>query len=963
MAFDYTNVNDQQKVAIQTTEGPLLITAGPGTGKTFTLVKRIIYLIQECGVKPEEIFIATFTEKAAKELITRITNELAANNIGVNINEMYVGTFHSICLRIIKDNLEFTRLKKNYRLLDSFDQQYLVFQNFNSFKTIPNIDKVLTRKGWDFAEDVCKYANNLAEELVSAEDLKKDTQPEVVAMGKMLETYQHLLDEENLIDFSSIQTECFRLLKENSAILEALQDKIKYIMVDEYQDTNYIQEQIVFMLASKNNNICVVGDDDQGLYRFRGATIRNILEFPSKFEAGKCTIVSLNVNYRSDSDIVDFYNKWMKTTDGAKFKFAWGRYRYSKEIIPHNKSTVNSPCVIKISGKDDIDEWHENILSFIKKLKESGKLTDYNQLAFLFSSVKNNDVTELAKYLEKNGVNVYSPRSNMFFEREEIKISLGLLLCMFPAYSSKMEQVYKDRLDPYKEKLYKYYFDCMSEAIQFLKNPENEKLAKFVKGRGIEHAHLEGTLDYGYTALLYKLFEYDPYSSILDVDLSSGIIDTRPSRNLAKLTQLIGKFEYLHRVTVLDGKVYNGKRRIDANTEKLFDTYLNLLWTEGISEYEDDSEYAPSGCVSFLTIHQSKGMEFPIVFVGLHGKGPTKSYKDFMVDIEEKYFHRPVYEPYEQMKFFDFWRLYYTAYSRAQDLLILTCNETKTRPSMYFKELYDELPNVGSETFNIQDFDFNTVKNVNIKDSYSFTSHITVYETCPLQYKFYKELEFLPVRGSAQVFGTLVHETIEDIHKAAIRNEENLITKDNIENWFESNYTSLVKSQHSYLATPQLEVALNQVLRYVERQKGNWSQIKQAEVDVSLVQPDYIIEGTVDLVKGEGDTVEIVDFKSEHKPDLEKDRERIEHYRRQLHIYAYLIEHRTGQKVSKMHLYYTGEANSNPMISFPYTKSAIEGTVAAFDDTVHKIMKKEFKHGCDNPTTCKNCDFRHYCGN
>lgn len=110
--FDFGNANDGQRKAISTTEGPVLITAGPGTGKTYTLVQRAIYLIEECGIKPEEIFIATFTEKAAKELITRITNELASRDISVNVNEMYVGTFHSLCLRIIKDNLEYTRLKK-----------------------------------------------------------------------------------------------------------------------------------------------------------------------------------------------------------------------------------------------------------------------------------------------------------------------------------------------------------------------------------------------------------------------------------------------------------------------------------------------------------------------------------------------------------------------------------------------------------------------------------------------------------------------------------------------------------------------------------------------------------------------------------------------------------------------------------------------------------------------------------
>ena len=120
--FDFGNANEGQRAAMQATDGPVLITAGPGTGKTFTLVQRAIYLIEECGVAPESIFIATFTEKAARELVTRITNELAERNIVANLNEMYIGTFHSLCLRILKENLEFTRLRRNYRIVDQFDQ-------------------------------------------------------------------------------------------------------------------------------------------------------------------------------------------------------------------------------------------------------------------------------------------------------------------------------------------------------------------------------------------------------------------------------------------------------------------------------------------------------------------------------------------------------------------------------------------------------------------------------------------------------------------------------------------------------------------------------------------------------------------------------------------------------------------------------------------------------------------------
>lgn len=198
------------------------------------------------------------------------------------------------------------------------------------------------------------------------------------------------------------------------------------------------------------------------------------------------------------------------------------------------------------------------------------------------------------------------------------------------------------------------------------------------------------------------------------------------------------------------------------------------------------------------------------------------------------------------------------------------------------------------------------------------------------------------MRENAMLFGTLVHETIEDIHRAAIRHEESEITHENIEKWFNANYNSLSKTEHSYLAAQQLEAALKQVIRYADRQHGNWSTIQQAEVDVSLVKPDYIIDGKIDMIKGEGDTVEIVDFKSERKPDLEKSREKLEQYRRQLNIYAYLVEERTGKRVSRMNLYYTGEENGVPVVTFPYTKTAIEGTMAAFDDTVQHILKRIF---------------------
>lgn len=952
--FNFSNANEGQRLAISTVDGPVLITAGPGTGKTYTLVQRAIYLIQEHGVQPEQILMATFTEKAAKELITRITNELMGRGIISNINEMYIGTFHSLCLRIIKEHLEYTRLKKNYRTLDDFDQSYIVFQNIHKFRNIPGIDTVLPNGGaWQQAGEICGFVNNLSEELIDPADLKADPNPQISALGSMLETYQQILSESNLLDFSAIQTEAYWMLKNHPSILTEIQSKIRYIMIDEYQDTNYIQEQIVFLIGGNHRNICVVGDDDQGLYRFRGATIRNILEFPSKFPKGDCKVIPLVVNYRSNSDIVDFYNNWMATTDGARFRFRWNKFRYDKTIEPHTKTMLRSPAVVKLASMEDEEEWREKILAFIAELMSSGKLNDYNQIAFLFNSVKHDRVTRLAQYLEENGVNVYSPRSDMFFQRDEIRLLIGCLMLMFPKYVMGLEEEEFQFLQP---EHYRYYRGCIIAANAYLQKPEAADFRNWIRRRGKIHANLKETTDYAYSGLIYQMFEFEPFSTILGTDMRVGVIDLRPARNIALFTQVVGKFEYLHRIDVLNAKY------IDINTGRFFNLYLRLLYDGGISEYEDDAEYAPSGCVSFLTIHQSKGMEFPIVFVDSLGNIPRKSHKDLIEIVEDKYFKRPAFEPYEQTKFFDFWRLYYTAFSRAQDLLVLTCNEDKRTPSMYFREVYEELPDVESEEFDIAEFSFRDVKDVNLKDTFSFTSHITVYETCSIQYKFYKELEFAPVRVNAMLFGMLVHQTIEDIHRAALRLEEHLISPDNIMRWFDTNYTSLTKSERTYLAEPQRNAALKQVLRYAERQAGQWHTLKDAEVDVSLVKPNYIIEGKIDLIKGECNTVELVDFKSEKKPDIFKDAAQLDHYRRQLQVYAHLVEERTGQKVSKMHIYYTGEDSGVPTISYPYQKTAIDATIQAFDDTVHKILRKEYNQRASSPKACNECDFRFYCG-
>ena len=954
--FEFGNANKNQREAIQATEGPVLIIAGPGTGKTFTLVKRTVYLIVEKKVKPEEIMIATFTEKAAKEIITRISNELISLGINININEMYIGTFHSICLRILKEHLEFTRLKKNYRLLDQFEQQYIIFQNIFRFRAIENYDLIFDKNigVWKQAGKLAQYISIIQEELIDIKNMKEDTDESIIALANATELYLKILGEENIIDFSGLQIETFNLLKTNTEILASIKDKIKYIMIDEYQDTNFIQEQLVFLLANDNKNICVVGDDDQGLYRFRGATIRNILEFPQKFDDGLCKKVYLTTNYRSDKDIIDFYNHWMTEEVAETFKFKWDKYRFKKEIRSGLSDKSSSSSVIKVSGKDFDDEWCKEVLRFIKRLKNKNIISNYNQIAFLFRSVKGKRVTNLANYLEQNGINVYSPRSDMFFQRREIRFAIIALMLTFPNYVEKLNS---SGFSFMSEELEKYYEESVEALMTYINNSKNKGLLEWIKRRALNHSVWRENANYGLSGLMYQLFEFEPFKSWLSIDLNSGVVDTRPAHNLAMLSNIIVRYEYLHRLDVLT------KENVEKHTERFFNMYLRFLFDGGINEFEDDTEYAPSGCVSFLTIHQSKGMEFPIVFIGSLNAVPRKDNDKLINILQKKYYNRPVFEPITHIKFYDFWRLYYTAFSRAQNLLVLTCREKSSgngqEPSKYFRDLYKKVPYY--KDVSLEDYKFNSVKSVNIKESYSFTSHILLYENCSLQYKFYKELGFTPVRVGATIFGTLVHQTIEDIHRAALRGEYNSINTENISEWFNNNYISIVKKERAYLAEPQKEAALKQVLRYADKQSGRWDSIKEAEVEVSLVKDDYILNGTVDLIKGNGNTVEIVDFKSEKKPDLEKEREKIEQYRRQLEVYAHIVQERTGYEVSKLHLYYTGEVNGVPTISFDKQKYSIDNTIKKFEKTVCKIKSKEFNEKSKSNNLCLNCDMRFYC--
>lgn len=953
-----SKANPQQLEAILATDGPVLIIAGPGSGKTFTLVERIVYLITHKGVAPESLFVVTFTDKAARELTTRISNRLADLSIKFNLNEMYLGTFHSICLRLLEDFREFTRLKRSFTLFDQFDQQYFLYQHIKDFRELPDAQLVMgdDQTGrWAQSENLLKWVNKVSEEALDAATLAAAPEPEIRALAACFAKYQELLHEHNSLDFSGIQYEALQLLEKRPEVLAQLRDKLTYLMVDEYQDTNTIQERILLLLAGERRNLCVVGDDDQGLYRFRGATIRNILEFPALFDDGQCKQVKLTVNYRSHPDIIRFYNEWMKEQtwdDGTR------TFRFAKQIVPREDDFPEMPTAVRLAAKDDNGDttnWHAEVLAFLNGLKASGKLSDWNQVAFLFRSVKNDKVVALARFLEAQGVPVFSPRSNMFFEREEIRLMIGALIFLFPQFPRVRAWADGVHLD-----IWDYYDHlCFKPFTDELRKPENKPLLDWARPLAKRHAVLAQNTDYAFSGLFYQLLQFPLFSRFLTDEAMQGVDKGRAAHNLGTFSKLLTKFEYLHFVSVLNPDF------LEKNIRDLFNQFLRFLQDGGIGEYEDESEYAPKGCVSFLTIHQSKGLEFPVVVCGSLEAVPRKQYSALDVLLEDGgYLSKERFEPLDHIKNFDFWRLFYTAFSRAQNLLVLAAQEKQGRgksPSKYFERLFYELPTW--RDVDLAALTFEAVKQINLKREYSFTSHITVFENCAEQYRFFKELEFTPIRESPMLFGTLVHQTIEDIHKTVLRGEEGTITLDGIKGWFSANYAMLSKKERVYLAPSSQQAALLHVLRYYERENGHWDRIKEAEVEISLIKEQYILKGSVDLIRGEHDTVEIIDFKSEKKPDMEKDRDRLRQYQHQLEVYAHLVEERTGQKVSRMHLYYTGEDGGNPYVSFTKDDRSIGKTIARFDNIVARIERQDYGIAARPAKLCQSCDMRAYCDN
>ena len=305
----YDTLNEKQKEAVLHTEGPLLILAGAGSGKTRVLTHRIAYLMEHCGVNPWNIFAITFTNKAAGEMRERVDNIAGFGSDGV-----WVSTFHSACVRILRRHIDLLGYGTNFTIYDTDDQKTVMKNVIRSMDLDPKIYK---------ERSFLNVISHAKDELISPEEflLNAGADYKQQLFGKAYMEYQKALKKNNALDFDDLIVKTVELFQQSPEVLDYYQERFRYIMVDEYQDTNTAQFRFVSLLAQKYKNLCVVGDDDQSIYKFRGANIENILNFEKIFPEAK--VIKLEQNYRSTGNILNAANAVIGNNIGRKEKKLW----------------------------------------------------------------------------------------------------------------------------------------------------------------------------------------------------------------------------------------------------------------------------------------------------------------------------------------------------------------------------------------------------------------------------------------------------------------------------------------------------------------------------------------------------------------------------------------------------------------------------------------------------------------
>lgn len=629
-------LNDKQKEAVLATEGPCLVIAGAGSGKTKVLTHKIAYLISEKNVKPYNILAITFTNKAASEMKQRVEKI-----VGDVAQEMWMGTFHSICVRILR------------RFIDriGFDTSFLIFDTSDQKTVVKECLKALNIDDKTFSDrSVLSEISNAKNEMLTpkAYQAKYSGEFRKEKIGQVYELYQKRLRENNAIDFDDIINYTIDILSENPDVLQYYTEKFKYVLVDEYQDTNKAQFTLVTILASRYGNITVVGDNDQGIYSFRGADISNILNFEKDFPGTK--IIKLEQNYRCTGNILKAANAVIKHNEN----------KYEKKLWTENEEG-SLPCLYQ--AEDEYDE-----ANYVVKQIEHLKTEEYlKPKDFVILYRMNAQSRAIEDILRRENIPYKIVGGLKFYERKEIKDTIAYLrlihntsdnLSLKRIINEPKRGIGKTSLDKIQEisdRTGTSMYEIIKHAEEFDLNRVKANAEEFINL--IEELRLKKQ-ELSISELLKELLNKSGYTRALELE-NTVEAETR-MQNLEEFLTVAIEFE-------------------EESADNTLPEFLeSITLSSDVDEMQDEDN-----TVTLMTLHSAKGLEFPVVF---------------LVGMEEGIFpgYKSIGEPKELE---EERRLFYVGITRAKQFLHLTCAKHRTifgstsynAVSRFIKEIPDNL--------------------------------------------------------------------------------------------------------------------------------------------------------------------------------------------------------------------------------------------------------------------------------
>lgn len=575
-------LNEMQQKAVTTTEGPLLVLAGAGSGKTRVLTYRIAYLISECGVAPWNILAITFTNKAAKEMRERLEKLL-----GDAQNDMWVKTFHSMCVRILRRDIEYLGYDRAFTIYDTDDQKTLVK---DCLKELGISDKLYPPRS------VLSVISDAKNNLVTPEKFAQlyETDYRMKGYSAIYSLYQKKLRNNNAVDFDDLISLTVTLFQEFPEVLEFYQRKFRYILVDEYQDTNGAQYTLVKLLSQAHRNLCVVGDDDQSIYKFRGADIRNILEFEKDFKDAKT--IKLEQNYRSTQTILDAANGVIANNVGRKGKKLWTGNGSGEPIVLYE-------------AQNEYDE-AQFVANRAKKLNEEGM--SYSDMVILFRT------NAQSRVLEERLLNEAVPYRLLsgirFYDRKEIKDLIAYLkLILNPDDDVSLKRIINEP----KRGIGKTTVDHLTT----LSGRENMGILRYIKTHDLTETI--GRSAGKITEFLSMMDEITEISSTSKKIADLVQIVLEKTGYMAALSQDPNDVEARSRVENLQEFVSMAADYDEQSEEGSFADFMDSVsLISDIDNYDEDQE-----TVTLMTMHTAKGLEFPVVFLCGVEEGLFPSYR------------------------------------------------------------------------------------------------------------------------------------------------------------------------------------------------------------------------------------------------------------------------------------------------------------------------------------------------